>query len=77
MRTRTRAHEAHQGVNPGRLPVLLPGQVASPERVCDEMRREDRRGKGEADPGDEGQAAKYRHGDLFELWDASFLLLND
>ena len=39
-------------VNPERLPVLLLGQVASPECVCDEMPRPDRRGYGEANKDD-------------------------
>ncbi len=37
---------------PWRLPVLLLGQVASPECVCDEMPRPDRRGYGEANKDD-------------------------
>jgi hypothetical protein len=41
----------HRRRDPGRLPVLFLGQVASPERVCDEMRREDRRGNGKAEQG--------------------------
>jgi hypothetical protein len=51
-RTRTGTHEAAGVVNPGRLFVLLPGQVASPECVCDEMPRPDRRGYGEANKDD-------------------------
>ena len=39
-------------MNPARLRVLLLGQVASPECVCDQMPRPDRRGYGEANKDD-------------------------